>query len=393
MNIRKIIFWTHLCLAIPAAVFIFLMSATGVLLTYEHAIVEWVASQEKVEAPEGARRMSVDEMAAVAKENSPEDARLSLNFANRENAPVAVRQGRSGEVLLDPYTGEISESRAAAVGDWFHEIVAFHRWLGLEGVARDRARAINGASNLVFLFLAVSGLYLWLPKVMKWVFFRQHLFFMKKYPTAKARDFNWHHVFGIWALIPIILMTVSGAMFYYPWANKLLYGAFGEEAPTRGGPPGGGRGGPGEQAEPAPVPEGLATLQMAFDAASETDPEWDAISMPVIGPRDTSVGITVYNGGRLPRHRVTQHYDLAEGAITRVEGIDEMSPGRKARIWMRYIHTGEQYGIIGSTIAGLSSLAGCFLVYTGLALAFRRLILPLFRKKKKMVVSVGENAE
>jgi uncharacterized iron-regulated membrane protein len=54
--------------------------------------------------------------------------------------------------------------------------------------------------------------------------------------------------------------------------------------------------------------------------------------------------------------------------------------GQKARTWFRFVHTGEQYGVIGQTIAGIASLAACFLVYTGLALAYRRLIRPVFRR-------------
>jgi hypothetical protein len=60
----------------------------------------------------------------------------------------------------------------------------------------------------------------------------------------------------------------------------------------------------------------------------------------------------------------------------------DASRGSKLRRWFRFIHTGEQYGVIGQTIAGLSTLAACFLVYTGLALSFRRLILPLFRRRR-----------
>ncbi len=47
---------------------------------------------------------------------------------------------------------------------------------------------------------------------------------------------------------------------------------------------------------------------------------------------------------------------------------------------MRFAHTGEEYGVVGQTIAGLASLAACFLVYTGFALAWRRLVWPLFRR-------------
>jgi uncharacterized iron-regulated membrane protein len=60
-------------------------------------------------------------------------------------------------------------------------------------------------------------------------------------------------------------------------------------------------------------------------------------------------------------------------------GTRSMTPGQRARTWFRFVHTGEQYGLPGQALAGLASIAACFLVYTGLALAFRRLIVPLYR--------------
>ncbi|HJO17620.1 MAG TPA: hypothetical protein QGH09_05425 [Vicinamibacterales bacterium] len=46
------------------------------------------------------------------------------------------------------------------------------------------------------------------------------------------------------------------------------------------------------------------------------------------------------------------------------------------RIWLRYAHTDEVYGIVGQTVAGLASLAGGILVWTALALSWRRFIKP-----------------
>jgi hypothetical protein len=40
---------------------------------------------------------------------------------------------------------------------------------------------------------------------------------------------------------------------------------------------------------------------------------------------------------------------------------------------MRFAHTGELGGLTGEAIAGLASAGGAFLVYTGVALALRRL--------------------
>jgi uncharacterized iron-regulated membrane protein len=47
--------------------------------------------------------------------------------------------------------------------------------------------------------------------------------------------------------------------------------------------------------------------------------------------------------------------------------------GRTIRFWVRPVHTGEAGGLIGQIIAALVSAGGAVLVYTGLALAWRRL--------------------
>ena len=60
------------------------------------------------------------------------------------------------------------------------------------------------------------------------------------------------------------------------------------------------------------------------------------------------------------------------GAIIRQENFADQSTGRQIRSWTRFLHTGEALGWMGQAIAGLASLGGCFLVYTGFALAWRR---------------------
>jgi uncharacterized iron-regulated membrane protein len=54
------------------------------------------------------------------------------------------------------------------------------------------------------------------------------------------------------------------------------------------------------------------------------------------------------------------------------EGYDAVPAGRKAIGWLRFIHTGEAFGVAGQTIAGLASLGGVMLAWTGVALALRR---------------------
>ena len=50
------------------------------------------------------------------------------------------------------------------------------------------------------------------------------------------------------------------------------------------------------------------------------------------------------------------------------------SPASKARRFIRFLHTGEIFGLLGQTIAALASVGAAVLVYTGLSLGIRRLI-------------------
>lgn len=83
--------------------------------------------------------------------------------------------------------------------------------------------------------------------------------------------------------------------------------------------------------------------------------------------RDNIVFINPYNGeilgGQSPTHNFLR--DIVDWQ--RWLGVE--GEGRAAA---RALHTGEAFGFAGQTVAGLASLGGCFLVWTGLAMAWRR---------------------
>ena len=64
--LHKIIFWSHLLAGIISGVVIFIMSATGVILMYEHQMVEYAERdvREVVAPGANARRLSLDEIVA-----------------------------------------------------------------------------------------------------------------------------------------------------------------------------------------------------------------------------------------------------------------------------------------------------------------------------------------
>ena len=57
----------------------------------------------------------------------------------------------------------------------------------------------------------------------------------------------------------------------------------------------------------------------------------------------------------------------------RTEGFATYNTGKKLRTIARFLHTGEVLGLTGQAVAGLASLGGAILVWTGGSLAIRRM--------------------
>jgi len=77
--------------------------------------------------------------------------------------------------------------------------------------------------------------------------------------------------------------------------------------------------------------------------------------------------------GRQPQKRSQLVLDRETGQVMRWEPFSSLTRGRQIRSVLRFAHTGEVAGIPGRTIALLATTGGTMLVWTGLALAWRRL--------------------
>jgi uncharacterized iron-regulated membrane protein len=381
--VRSTIFWIHLVCGVVTGLVVLMMSVTGVILTYERQILAW-ADRAGYSAPApGAQRLTLEELVEAARLRRPELTPTTITLRNEADAPVVLGAGRSGSVLVDPYSGELHEPGAQGLREFFSAVTGWHRWFNATGESRATARAITGASNLAFLFLVLSGVYLWLPRIWKWAAFKARLLFNSKATTAKARDFNWHHVFGIWSALPLAIVVATATVFSYPWANDLVYRVVGEEPPARGG---GGAPRVGQPEAAVVAPDGTAIDRLSYDALlarAAAHGEWRTLTLtipPNAEAPTVRVGIDEGNGGQpYLRHNLT--LDASTGAVATWAPFSSQTTGQKARSWIRFLHTGEALGLIGQTIAGLVSLTSVLMVWTGLALAWRRLVQPLLRRK------------
>ncbi|HTQ98494.1 MAG TPA: PepSY-associated TM helix domain-containing protein [Candidatus Acidoferrum sp.] len=405
---RKTLFWLHLSAGVVAGIAIFIMSLTGVLLAFERQIKGWAAASHYPVHEQGATLLTLEQLVAVQHERQPDVQASQLVLSSKPSEPVSFRAGRRGGLDLDPYTGAQVDTATPGVDGFFRTVENFHRWLNVEGEHRDTARAIMDGANGVFLFILISGCYLWLPPMLKRAQLKLRVWFRRSYPSDKIRDYHWHHIFGIWMVLPLLVVVYTGAVMTYPWAANLLYTAFGAEIPAAqagpgGPPPGAGRpagagvGGPGgdrgELREQGPRPTVVdaatdvpAATWLPLDAlvqAAVADPDsagWNhlTVTLPQATAKTVQIDIDQGNGAQAQlRHTVT--VDRQSGAITGRRGFADQPLAQRLRGIARFLHTGEILGFWGQLVAALASFGAMMLVWTGLSLAWRRLIQPLLQ--------------
>ena len=367
MKLRTLIFWPHLVAGITAGVVILVMSVTGVLLTYERQLIAWSDSQYRSTVPaQGASRLPVETLLQTIRTEHPDITANALTVGSTADAPVTVTVPQR-TLYFDAYSGSLLGEGAQGMRRFMSETRAWHRWLAIEGEGRPVARFITGWSNFLFLFIVVSGFYLWFPRKWTWNHVRTVLLFNRT-TTAKARDFNWHNVIGVWSAIPLFVVVLSALPISFPWANALVYRAVGEAPPVQrgreGGPP------RAREERSAPSIEGLNSLWLR--AAQQVE-GWRTINVRVPESNRAPVVFAIDKGdGGQPQHRSTLTLDRATGDVVSYEAFADQSLGRRLRSISRFAHTGEVLGIPGQTVAGLATAGSVVLVWTGLALAWRR---------------------
>ncbi len=373
MQIRPLIFWPHLVAGIAAGAIVLIMSVTGVLLAYEKQMIAWADARTPIEAA-GRERLSAEALLARVTEQAG-SAPASLVLASAER-PVLAATG-STTLLVDPYSGAVLGESAPRLRKFFRSVTDWHRWLAMSGDSRVTGKWLTGWANTLFLFLVLSGMYLWIPRVWSWRHVRPLIWF-RRTETGKARDFNWHHAIGIWTAIPLALVVASAMPISFPWANALVYRIVGEAPPA----PAPRAAAPAGQSAPRHNSTTAVTgLDAAVAVAVRHVDHWRTITARMPTSANAPFVLTIDRGSAgQPQYRGT--LTVARDSQVRWEPFDSLSPGRQLRSFSRFLHTGEVFGIPGQTIAAIASFGAVFLVWTGTALAVRRLSASVRRRQQ-----------
>jgi uncharacterized iron-regulated membrane protein len=413
IGLRKFIFWFHLAAGVVAGSIIFVMSVTGVLLAFERQIVAFAERHTRTVQPPAsdAPQLGLDALVSKAREALSEGLPTHATLSAHPTTAALINFGREQVVLVDPYTGAVLGEGATTLRGFFRVVIDWHRWLGAQGERREIGRAITGACNAAFVVLVISGFYLWWPR--RWTRVALKTVIVPSLKLhGKPRDWNWHNAVGFWSAPALFCITLTGVVMSYQSANNLIYTLTGSEpppipqrslasplgevgakqdgsmpSPQGSEPDGGGK----RQTRPAggatreqrgrtraadesrsqPV---VASLDAVLAAAVQQAPNWRLMNIRLPQPGAPQMTMMIEEAISLhPYPRSTLTVDTATAAVVKWEPFATYNLGRTIRFWVRPVHTGEAGGLIGQIIAALVSAGGAVLVYTGLALAWRRI--------------------
>ncbi len=195
-----------------------MLAVTGGIYIFKSE-VEHFRNSKSLSVEPKPNKLSYDEQVVSAKRSLPEGYNLSgIEVSSSPNVATVLLftapKQPSHRLGVDPYTGKVLGE--VAQNKFFPWILKLHRnmFLGLAG------RIITELATSWTIVLAVTGLYLWLPKrIEKWkgVWAPR----LKGKPYVVLRDL--HTVAGFYLTIPILIMCLTGLLYSYAWGSSYRY--------------------------------------------------------------------------------------------------------------------------------------------------------------------------
>ena len=359
--IRKAIFWAHLAAGIITGLVVLTLCLTGALLAFERQIVN-IAERDARALPPSNSAEQLPPAVLLANAAKIKSGKVSnIEWLANPRSPVRVVYGDRSVLLLNGWTGEVLGPGANSLRGFFHFITNLH----VELTFPEAGKWIVDVSNVTFLFLLLSGLWLWWPRHWRWKALRSSIAFRWSL-RGKARDWNWHNALGFWFLTPLLVIVLTGLVLSYKGVNEWWRDFAPKHFLAAKVTP---------VVPPAPQSGNLPGWKGLMETVTAQFPGWQSVMIGNPTPENTQkvVSLMVFLGPIGQRTLVhTISIDPATNTIVKTGGWESDEAGLRARAIARFGHTGEILGPWGQLLALLACLAGIVLVYTGFALSWRR---------------------
>lgn len=391
-SFRKI----HLWLSVPFGIIVTLICFSGAMLIFEPEITRSVKSDVYYVTDVKGTPLPMGELMETVKATLPDSVSITgvtvFGDASR-TYQVNLSKPRRASLFIDQYSGEIT-GKYERLG-FFSTMFKLHRWLldsaNPHGDGVKVGKLLVGISTLVFVIALISGVVIWWPRARK--NFKKSL----SIPFSNGWKGFWkglHVAGGMYALIFVLAMALTGLTWSFDWYRTAFYAVCGVEhtprnftqATTsknnndgekrdRGGRRGGRYHGGEGRHEGGHRHEGggrrhseFGRWQEVYETLKAQNPE-----APQITISSEKATVTLGNTGN---GRASDRYEFnrRSGELSLATKYADANEADKLRGWIYSIHTGSLGGLFTRILWLLGALLGASLPLTGYYIWIKHLL-------------------
>lgn len=397
---KKIFRKIHLWLSVPFGLIITLVCFSGAMLVFENEVNEWFRRDlYYVETVKGSP-LPMDKLLEKVATTLPDSVAVtgvSISSDPGRAYQVSLSKPRRASLYVDQYTGEV-KGKSERSG-FFMFMFRMHRWLldsmnpGNEGIFWGKM--IVGVSTLLLVFVLISGIVIWWPRT------RKALKNSLKITATKGWRRFWydlHVAGGMYALIFLLAMALTGLTWSFPWYRTAFYKVFGVEVQQRAAQGHEQKsdaqkrntklaahrekkreGNEVRKGERSRRPENnhsdmysvtspFVYWQEIYDKLRRQNPEYKQISI--------SSGTASVSFNRFGNQRASDRYSFNtdNGEFTETSLYQHQDKSGKIRGWIYSVHVGNWGGMFTRILTFIAALLGSALPLTGYYLWIKRLI-------------------
>ena len=397
---KKIFRKIHLWLSVPFGLIITLVCFSGAMLVFENEVNEWFRRDLYYVETVKESPLPMDKLLEKVATTLPDSVSVtgvSISSDPGRAYQVGLSKPRRASLYVDQYTGEV-KGKSERSG-FFMFMFRMHRWLldsmnpGNEGIFWGKM--IVGVSTLLLVFVLISGIVIWWPRT------RKALKNSLKITATKGWRRFWydlHVAGGMYALIFLLAMALTGLTWSFPWYRTAFYKVFGVEVQQRAAQGHEQKsdaqkrntklaahrekkreGNEVRKGERSRRPENnhsdmysvtspFVYWQEIYDKLRRQNPEYKQISI--------SSGTASVSFNRFGNQRASDRYSFNtdNGEFTETSLYQHQDKSGKIRGWIYSVHVGNWGGMFTRILTFIAALLGAALPLTGYYLWIKRLI-------------------
>lgn len=397
---KKIFRKIHLWLSVPFGLIITLVCFSGAMLVFENEVNEWSRPDLYYVETVKESPLPMDKLLEKVATTLPDSVSVtgvSISSDPGRAYQVSLSKPRRASLYVDQYTGEV-KGKSERSG-FFMFMFRMHRWLldsmnpGNEGIFWGKM--IVGVSTLLLVFVLISGIVIWWPRT------RKALKNSLKITATKGWRRFWydlHVAGGMYALIFLLAMALTGLTWSFPWYRTAFYKVFGVEVQQRAAQGHEQKsdaqkrdtklaahrekkreGNEVRKGERSRRPENnhsdmysvtspFVYWQEIYDKLRRQNPEYKQISI--------SSGTASVSFNRFGNQRASDRYSFNtdNGEFTETSLYQHQDKSGKIRGWIYSVHVGNWGGMFTRILTFIAALLGAALPLTGYYLWIKRLI-------------------